>query len=89
MKGITVYTFFLVAVTFLGLFFLFMVMAKFLASQHPSKKSCEMMQKSFCLDWYSKGFVPEEKPKGYDFSKCKEYGIEEPIPQLCKRLGVG
>ncbi|HDJ96565.1 MAG TPA: hypothetical protein ENG45_00650 [Candidatus Aenigmarchaeota archaeon] len=84
-KGVTVYTIFLVVLILSSLFFLILVLIKFMKSPE-TKGMCEVKVKSFCLEWYSNGYLPEKKPKGYDFSSCEKYGISEPTKDECERL---
>ena len=51
-----------------------------------SEKLCKAKLEAYCLEWYSKGFIEENRPKGYDFSDCEKYGITEPNEDTCRRV---
>jgi len=87
-KGITVYTLFIIVVIALSLFFFFLLTTK-LSKKIPEKKGkefCMAKQRAYCLEWYSKGYDPRNRPEGYDFSGCLEYGIGEPTLETCKGI---
>ena len=86
-KGITVYTLFLVIAIFLSLSFLFLLVVKYLKPPEGKEKEfCQAKVKSYCMEWYSKGFSLDNRPEGYDFSVCEKFGITEPDVSECKAI---
>jgi hypothetical protein len=87
MKGVTVYTMFLVIAIFISIFFLVLLLVKFIKPpEGVTEELCKAKLKSYCLEWYAKGYLENSRPKGYDFSGCEVYGISEPGVVECKEI---
>ena len=82
------YTLFIILAVLLSLVIMFLIILKFMQpSGKVGEKLCEAKRRMYCASWKAMGYLEENRPKGYDFSGCKEkYGIDEPTAEECKDL---